>query len=128
MLAPVRKCCGERHWESEWECPSKDPSEHGRRDFTVKTKPKPPPVAAKPEKKERKKPGPRPSRGSPHVFDPELDLPGSKANPKSILQMRSRRKNPEKHREYMRLFMRDYRKKKTAERKAKRDAEDNSVD
>ena len=123
MQAPIRKCCGQRHWESEWECPNKDESEQSRKDFTVTQREPKAPV----EKKEKKKPGRKPKSKEPFVFDPELDLPGSKATHKSQMQMRSRRRSPESiqhHRDYMRQYMIGYRARKAAERKAAKEAKE----
>lgn len=129
MLAPKRKCCGERHWESDWECPNRDLSDQARKDFTVVERPKkekPAKVAKEPPKKR----GPKRNTG-PLKFDPELDRPDSKATDKSKIQMRSRRKKPEKHREYMKNYMQKYRAKKAQERKEQREkeaADNKSVD
>ena len=121
MEAPLRKCCNKRHWESDWECPN---GEQVRTDFDVK-KAEPSPVSGEPIKQPGepitppKEVGGRGRKAAPLVFDPELDREGSTATDKSKRQMRSRRRKPDEHREYMKIYMREYRKKKIRERQAK---------
>jgi len=125
MDAPMRKCCDKRHWESEWECPNKDPDE-SRSDFTIVEQPKPVHVitAAPKAKIVNKRTHGRKRKRKTLVFDPILDRKGSTATDLSKRTMRSRRRREEYYREYMRLFMQRYRKKKIAERQAKEEKVD----
>jgi len=123
MKAPIRKCCGKSHWESDWECPNKNGD--GKKDFLVIPVAAPVVVPGQPVTPVAKthSTAPRGRKAQPLVFDPEFDRPDSTATDLSKRQMRSRRRKPDEHREYMKNYMREYRKRKITERHAREEEE-----